>query len=160
MTSHCVWNPEQNTVYIKFAKNNVREIDWNYLILTINKWLFTMKVENHDTTKLGSQYENILKREIQRMWTNIKLYLTTYTCNQVVLVFSHSTVIVRILCVFTNYKIIENIDFCSWRTYEKIYKNVFNFILYSHSQLVTGARDPDMIATLSLSYFNVMTWSL
>jgi hypothetical protein len=33
---------------------------------------------------------------------------------------------------------------------------VFNFILYSHSQLVTGAHDPDMIATLSLSYFNVM----
>ena len=26
MTSHCVWNPEQNTVYIKFANNNVREI--------------------------------------------------------------------------------------------------------------------------------------
>ena len=61
------------------------------------------------------------------------------------------------LCVFTNYKIIENIDFCSWRTLEKNNKNVFNFILYSHSQLVTGARDPDMIATLSLSYFNVMT---
>ena len=64
---------------------------------------------------------------------------------------------VRMLCVFTNYKIIENIDFCSWRTYEKINKNVFNFILYSHSQLVTGARDPDVIATLSLSYFDVMT---
>ena len=27
-----------------------------------------------------------------------------------------------------NYKIIENIDFCSWRTSEKINKNVFNFI--------------------------------
>jgi hypothetical protein len=45
---------------------------------------------------------------------------------------------------------------------KKINKNVFNhqFILYWHSQLVTGARDPDMIATfitLSLSYFNVMT---
>ena len=39
-------------------------------------------------------------------------------------------------------------------------KNVFNFILYSHSQLVTGARDSDMIAMLSLSYFNVMTSSL
>ena len=39
----------------------------------------------------------------------------------------------------------------------KINKNVFSFILYSHSQLETGARDPDMIATLSLSYFNVMT---
>jgi hypothetical protein len=24
-------------------------------------------------------------------------------------------------------------------------KNVFNFILYSHSQLVTGARDPDLV---------------
>jgi hypothetical protein len=31
-----------------------------------------MKVENHDTTKLGNQHENLLKREIQRMWTNIK----------------------------------------------------------------------------------------
>jgi hypothetical protein len=62
----------RNTVYIKFAKNNVREIDWNYLILTINKRLFTMKIENHDTTKLGSKHEHLLKREIQRMWTNIK----------------------------------------------------------------------------------------
>ena len=46
---------------------NVCEIDRNYLILTINKRLFTMKVENHDTTKLGNQHENLLKREIQRM---------------------------------------------------------------------------------------------
>ena len=68
----------RNTVYIKFAKNNVREIDWNYLILTINKRLFTMKIENHDTTKLGSKHDHLLKREIQRMWTNIKLCLTTY----------------------------------------------------------------------------------
>ena len=37
-----------------------------------------MKVENHDTTKLGNQHENLLKREIQRMWTNIKICLTTY----------------------------------------------------------------------------------
>ena len=37
-----------------------------------------MKVENHDTTKLGNQHENLLKGEIQRMWTNIKLCLTTY----------------------------------------------------------------------------------
>jgi hypothetical protein len=78
MTSHCVWNAEQNTVYIKFAKNNVREIDWNYLTLTINKRLFTMKVENHDKKNLGREHENILKREIQRMWTNIKLCFTTY----------------------------------------------------------------------------------
>jgi hypothetical protein len=41
------------------------EIDRNYLIVTINK--FTMKVENHETTKLGNQHENLLKREIQRM---------------------------------------------------------------------------------------------
>jgi hypothetical protein len=33
----------------------------------INKRLFTEKVENHDTTKLGNQHENLLKREIQRM---------------------------------------------------------------------------------------------
>ena len=42
----------------------------------------------------------------------------------------------------------------------EINKNVFNFILYSHSQLVTGARDPDMIATLYLSNFNVMTYNM
>jgi hypothetical protein len=30
-------------------------------------------------------------------------------------------------------------------------------ILYTHAQLVTGARDPGMIATLFSSYFNVMT---
>jgi len=62
-----------------------------------------MKVENDDTTKLGSQHENLLKREIQRMWTNIKLCLATYMY-VIVLVFPHSTVIVRMLCVFTNYK--------------------------------------------------------
>ena len=44
------------------AKNNVR----------------AMKVENHDTTKLGNQHENLLKRELQRMWTNSKLCLSTY----------------------------------------------------------------------------------
>ena len=68
----------RNTLYIKFAKNNVCEIDWNYLILTINKRLFSMKVENHDTTKLGSKHENLLKREIQWTWTNIKLCFATY----------------------------------------------------------------------------------
>jgi hypothetical protein len=26
-----------------------------------------MKVENHHTTKLGNQHENLLKKEIQRM---------------------------------------------------------------------------------------------
>jgi len=56
-----------------------------------------MKVENHDTAKLGSQHENLLKREIQRMWTNIKLCLTTYIVHVIVLEFPHSTVIVRIL---------------------------------------------------------------
>jgi hypothetical protein len=43
---------------------------------------------------------------------NIKLY----NVHVIVLVFPHYTVIERVLCVFTNYKIIENIDFCSWRT--------------------------------------------
>ena len=37
-----------------------------------------MKVENHETTKLGNQHENLLEREIQRMWTNIKLCLATH----------------------------------------------------------------------------------
>ena len=66
-TSHCGWNPKQNSTYNSPRIINVREIDRNYLILTINKRLFTMKVENHDTTKLGNQHENLLKREIQRM---------------------------------------------------------------------------------------------
>jgi len=34
----------------------------------------------------------------------------------IVLVLPYSAVNVRVLCVFTNYKIIENIDFRSWRT--------------------------------------------
>jgi hypothetical protein len=58
---------KKSYMYTQFAKKNVREIDRNYLILTINKRLFTMKIENHGTTKLGSQHENLLKREIQRM---------------------------------------------------------------------------------------------
>ena len=48
-TSHCGWNPEQNSTQNSPRIINVREIDRNYLILTINKRLFTMKVENHDT---------------------------------------------------------------------------------------------------------------
>jgi hypothetical protein len=74
-----------------------------------------MKVENHDTTKLGNQHEHLLKGNTK----NVNKYQTLF-CNNVrviVLVFPHySTVIVCMLCVFTNYKIIENIDFCSWRT--------------------------------------------
>jgi hypothetical protein len=62
-------NPEQNTVYIKFAKNNVREIDWNYLILAINKRLFTMKVENHNTTKLFIS----LKINLFSLWYSWKI---------------------------------------------------------------------------------------
>ena len=34
---------------------------------------------------------------------------------------------------------------------------MYSILFYIRIQLVTGARDPDMIATLSLSYFNVMT---
>jgi hypothetical protein len=42
-----------------------------------------MKVENHDTTKLGNQHENLLKRDITK---NVNKYQTlfnnvrTYTC--------------------------------------------------------------------------------
>ena len=50
-----------------------------------------MKVENHDTTKLGSQHKNLLKREIQRMWTIIKLFNDVHV---IVLVLPHYTVIV------------------------------------------------------------------
>ena len=66
-TSHCGWNPEQNSTYNSPRIINVRVIDRHYLILTINKRLFTLKVENHNTAKLGNQHENLLKREIQRM---------------------------------------------------------------------------------------------
>ena len=46
----------------------VKNYDTNCLILLSNKRLYTMKVENHDTTKLGNrQHENLLKRELQRM---------------------------------------------------------------------------------------------
>ena len=54
-------------------------------------------------------------------------------------------------------KLLKILIFAHGEHKKKNNKNVFNFILYSHSQLVAGARDPDMIATLSLSYFNVMT---
>ena len=74
---------------MKFAKNN-SEIDWNYLNLIINKRLFTMKEENHDTTKVGSQNETHLKG--QRMWTNIKLCLTAYMyCTDMCLLYSYCT---------------------------------------------------------------------
>ena len=59
-----------------------------------------MKVENHDTTKLGNQHENLLKREIQRMWTNIKLCLTTYVHVYYSFLIQHSTVIVRMLHMY------------------------------------------------------------
>ena len=63
----------RNTVYIKFAKNNVREIkDLYSKIIAIIKRLFTMKVENHHTTKVENQHGNLLKREIQIV-NNIKL---------------------------------------------------------------------------------------
>jgi hypothetical protein len=45
----------------------VENHDTKCLILPSNKRLYTMKVENHDTTKLGNQHENLLKRELQRM---------------------------------------------------------------------------------------------
>ena len=36
-----------------------------------------MKVENHDTTKLGNQHENLLKRKIQRT-KNVNKYQTLF----------------------------------------------------------------------------------
>ena len=61
-------------VYIKFAKNNVREIKDLYSKIRLFKSLplFTMKVENHHTTKVENQHGNLLKREIQIV-NNIKL---------------------------------------------------------------------------------------
>ena len=54
---------------------NVREIDRNYLILTINKRLFTVKVENHDTRKLGNQHENLFKKGNTK---NVNKYQTLF----------------------------------------------------------------------------------
>ena len=62
-----------------------------------------MKVGNHDTTKLGNQHENLLKREIQRMRTNIKLCLTTH-----VHVY-HSFLILQLLYVCYAYLLITKL---------------------------------------------------
>jgi hypothetical protein len=52
-----------------------------------------MKVENHDTTKLGNQHENLLKREIQKI--NVNKYQTLF--NNVVSSFcSYCTYAMRI----------------------------------------------------------------
>ena len=47
----------------------------------------------------------------------------------IVLVFPHSIVIVRMLCVFTNYKIIENIDFVHGE-YKKKLIRMFSILFY------------------------------
>ena len=66
-----------------------------------------MKVENHGTTKLKSQHENLLERKIQRMRTNIKLCLTTTCkCTSISSFYSYCKCTMRI---YLNYKIIENI---------------------------------------------------
>ena len=73
-----------------------------------------MKVENHDTTKLGNQYEKIFKKGNTK---NVNKYQTLFNNVRTRVLYSLLIqVIVRMLCVFTNYKIIENIDFCSRRT--------------------------------------------
>ena len=124
-----------------------------------NKRLFTMKAENHDITKLGNQHENLLKREMQKMWTNIKLCLTTY-----VHVY-YSFLILQLLYVCHAYlttvitKLLKILIFAHGEHKKKLIR-MYSILFYIRIHLVTGARDPDMIATLSLSYFNVMTWSL
>jgi hypothetical protein len=73
-----------------------------------------MKVENHDTTKLGNQHEKIFKKGNTK---NVNKYQTLFNNVRTRVLYSLLIqVIVRMLCVFTNYKIIENIDFCSRRT--------------------------------------------
>ena len=73
-----------------------------------------MKVENHDTTKLGNQHENFFKKGNTK---NVNKYQTLFNNVRTRVLYSLLIqVIVRMLCVFTNYKIIENIDFCSRRT--------------------------------------------
>jgi hypothetical protein len=127
------------------------------LIPTINKRLFTMKVENHDTTKLGNQDENLLKREIQRMWTNIKLCLTTY-------VHVYYSFLIQQLLYYVCYayllitKLLKIVIFAHGEHKKKLIR-MYSILFYIRIQLVTGATDADMIVTLSLSYFNVLTWS-
>jgi hypothetical protein len=70
-----IWNDKREkvkreTMNKNYLEGGLKMIDIDkYIeaIQIINKRLFTMKVENHDTTKLGNQHENLLKREIQRM---------------------------------------------------------------------------------------------
>jgi hypothetical protein len=44
-------------------------------------------------------------------------------------------------------KLLKILIFAHGEHKKKNNKNVFNFILYSHSQLVTGARDPDLVVS-------------
>ena len=70
---------------------------------------FQLYKYNIDVIEINSAFSKVF---ISFHYKNIKLH----NVHVIVLVFPHSKVIVRVLCVFTNYKIIENIDFCSWRT--------------------------------------------
>jgi hypothetical protein len=47
-----------------------------------------------------------------------------------VLLFPHSTFIVRMLCVFTNYKIIENIDFYPHGEHKKKIIRMYSILFF------------------------------
>jgi hypothetical protein len=53
-----------------------------------------------------------------------------YNVHVIVLVLHHSTVIVRVLCVFTNYKIIENIDFFLIVGHKKKIIRMYSILFY------------------------------
>jgi hypothetical protein len=75
--------------------------------------------------------------------------------------FHYSTWVSSIFSISFHYSTYFSSIFPILSLFSSVFSISFHYSTYfSSSQLETGARDPDMIATLSLSYFNVMTWSL
>ena len=98
-----------------------------------------------------NQHENLLKREIQRMWTNIKLCLITY-----VHVY-YSFPIQQLLYVCYAYllitKLLKILIFAHGEHKKKLIR-MYSILFYIRIQLVTGARDSDMIATYWRDHFS------
>jgi hypothetical protein len=144
------------TSHLKFQKlgKKIRKTSKNFGHLYLIYFFLIFETSSDcDTTKTRKPIRKSFNKGNTK---NVNKYQTLFNnVHVIVLVFPHSTISVlyyAILCVFTNYKIIENID---------IRKNVQEciqfYFIFAFTQLVTGDPEwPDMIATLSLSYFNVM----
>ena len=77
-----------------------------------------MKVENHDAKKSRKRTRKYFKKGNTK---NVNKYQTLFNnVRVIVLVFPHSTVIVCILCVFTNYKLLKILMFAHRRHKKKI----------------------------------------